>query len=240
MDYHNFFGSIPHAGAIDSMSMHQRDPRILKYIGDFVNAFDGNYGLGLGSETSQVGAICYPTPIDKMVKERLHVHCYARYMDDSYMILPTMEEAVYCYEEIKKEAVKLGIEINDSKTKIHNIASDDFEFLKKRVHITENGRIILRLTRDNIREEESRIVYLREEYEAGRMPLEAILQSYQSWRSYAQKYNAHEAVHNMDRFFSAVFDDILFELRCDLNIDKIRFGNPPIGEIQRKRNEKTA
>lgn len=238
MDYHDYFGSIPHEGAIVSMAQKQTDPRICKHISVFVNAFDGDHGLGLGSETSQVGAICYPTPIDKLIKEKFRVHCYARYMDDSYMIFRTREEALACYAEVKTEAAKLGIAINDRKTKIHNLAADDFEYLKKRVHITETRKIIFRLTRQNIQDEQDRLIYLREEYEAGRMPLEAILQSYQSWRGYAQKYNAHEAVHNMDRFFVAVFDDVLTELCNELNKKHISFAHPPIGEIQKKKKEK--
>ena len=209
MDYHAFFDSIPHAGAIAALSVNQPDERVRRYIADGVNAYDGDAGLGLGSEMSQTGAACYPTPIDKFVKEGLHVFCYARYNDDSYMILPTRAQAVRCLEAVRQKAAAYGLEIHPEKTRIHNLATDDFTFLKKRVHITDSGRIVLRLTRDNIRREEERICRHKEEYDAGRMPLSAILQSYQSWRSYAQKYNACAAVGRMDRYFTAVMGDVL-------------------------------
>lgn len=204
MDLHDFFGSIPHSGAIEDMTRHITDERINHYVGQFVNAFDGEYGLGLGSETSQIGAISYPNPVDRLVKEKLRVHCYARYMDDSYLIHPDRDYVYYCLEEIKKVTDKLGITVNDRKTIVHNMKTDDFVFLKKRIHITNTGKIVMRLTRENVCQERQRILFLRKEYDAGRIPKESIKQSYQAWRGYAKKYDSYHTVGDMDKFFDEV------------------------------------
>lgn len=209
MDYHDFFGSIPHADVIRVMTDGLFDYRISNYVADFINAFDGDCGLGLGSETSQIGAISYPSPVDKLAKEKLGLHCYGRYMDDSYLIHPDRDYGVYCYKEIEKALASSGIQMNKKKTLIHNMETDDFVFLKKRVHITDQGRIIMRLTRDNYREEKQRILYLREEYDAGRIPINSIKQSYNSWRGYAKKYDNYRTVGKMDKFFYGVMHDII-------------------------------
>ena len=112
----------------------------------------------------------------------------------------------------------LGIQINDRKTVIHNMKSDDFVFLKKRIHITDTGKIVMRLTRDNLQEERKRILYLREEYNAGRMPIESIMQSYQSWRGYAKKYNSYHTVRDMDKFFFSVMEWFLILLKMIINL----------------------
>lgn len=208
MDYHGFFDSIPHDLAIAALQAHQTDPLVRKYTADFINAFDGSRGLGLGSEVSQIAAALYPTPVDKLVKDELRVHCFARYNDDSYLIHPDRRYAESCLERISAKAAELGLEIHRAKTKIHNLATDDFIFLKKRVHITDSGRIILRLTRANIRREEERIRTQRIEYDAGRIEIGAILQSYQCWRGYAKKYNAYGAVGRMDRYFMKIMGDV--------------------------------
>lgn len=223
MDYHGFFNSIPHAKATEATQAHQPDPMIRQLIADFINAFDGDCGLGLGSEISQIVAALYPTPIDRFVKEQLQIHCYARYNDDSYIIHPDREYALYCLEEVTKKAAEFGLTIHRSKTRVHNLASDDFEYLKKRIHITDRGRIILRLSRKNIQREEARIRMQRREYDAGRMPFMAILQSYQCWRNYAQTYNAHGAVGNMDRYFLSVMGDLILK---ETGKEHIRFGHP--------------
>lgn len=228
MDFHGFFDSIPHAGAIDALQAHQRDPLVRKYTADFINAFDGTKGLGLGSEICQIAAALYPTPVDKMVKEELRVRCYARYNDDSYLIVPDRRYAEYCLTRITEKAAELGLEVNPAKTKIHNLATDDFTFLKKRVHITSSGKILFRLTRANIRREEQRIRDQRAEYDAGRMMLEAILQSYQCWRAYAQEHNAYGAVGNMDRYFMRIMGAAI---RKEFGATRVDFRHPRPGKM---------
>ena len=226
MDYHGFFDSIPHDKALAALQEHQSDPLVRKYTADFINAFDGCTGLGLGSEVSQIAAALYPTPVDRLVKEELRAPIYARYNDDSYFIAQDRSRALYCLRRITEKAAELGLEVHEDKTKIHNLASDDFTFLKKRVHITDTGRILFRLTRANIRREEERIRLHRVEYDAGRMAPAAILQSYQCWRAYAQKYDAYGAVGNMDKYFTAVMGDML---RKNYPGQRVRYGHPPRG-----------
>lgn len=223
MDFHGYFDSIPHDKAIAAMCEGQGDPTIKKYIARFIDEFDGDVGVGLGSEVSQVCAALYPTPLDKMIKEKFRIHCYGRYNDDSYIIHPDRQYAVQCLNEIKKKAKELGLEINERKVKIHNLASDDFVFLKKRVHLTDSGKVILRLTRANIIREEQRIRDHMKEYNAGRMPFMAILQSYQCWRSYAKTYNAYAAVGRMDKYFVEIMRDVI---RKETNGKRINFARP--------------
>lgn len=211
MDYHDFFGSIPHEGTIEVMSKGLKDENLRYYTRMFIDAFDGDKGLGLGSETSQLGAILYPNPIDRLFKEKYKVHCYGRYMDDSYALFADRKEAETAFAEAKELAKRIGIEINDKKTHIHNLASDDFEYLKKRIRIEKSGRIVMRLTRANIRNERKRILEMKAEYDAGRMPISSIMQSYQSWRGYAKSYNAYHTVGQMDKFYWSVMGDILNE-----------------------------
>ena len=128
-----------------------------------------------------------------------------------------------CLNEIKKKAKELGLEINERKVKIHNLASDDFVFLKKRVHLTDSGKVILRLTRANIIREEQRIRDHMKEYNAGRMPFMVILQSYQCWRSYAKTYNAYAAVGRMDKYFVEIMRDVI---RKETNGKRINFARP--------------
>lgn len=209
MDYHDYFNSIPHEGVKQMLTAPFADQRIVNYTNGFVDLFHGDKGLGLGSEISQVGGVIYPTPIDKLVKEQYRIHCYGRYNDDSYIICHDKAYALECLEAIKTKAKETGIEVNDSKTKIHNLASDDFTFLKKRIHITDNGKIVMRITRQNFKREQERIRTQRAEYDAGRMKPESILLSYQAWRSYAKTYDNYRTVGKMDKYFYSIMGDII-------------------------------
>ena len=47
-----------------------------------------------------------------MIKERLGIKFYGRYMDDFYLIHHDKEYLQYCLEEIRKFLVSLGLELN--------------------------------------------------------------------------------------------------------------------------------
>lgn len=210
MDFHDYFGSIPHEGLNTGLCDLVDDRRVDYFVRFFIDAFDGDTGIGLGSEISQVGAIYYPTPVDKLIENELGVHCYARYMDDSYIIHPDLQYLAQCLDIVREALRARGITMNERKTLIRPL-TDDFVYLKKRVHIEDTGRVVLRLTRENINQERKRIVFMREEYDAGRMPPSSIWQSYQSWRGYAKKYNGYRTVGGMDRFFADTMKGVKFD-----------------------------
>lgn len=207
-DFSEFFDSIPHNGAIECLSCGVSDELVRKYIADFINAFDGDVGVGLGSEISQVAAVRYPDPIDKFVKNELGIDCFGRYMDDGYIIHQDRRYVVECVERIAEKSREYGLQLNMKKTKVHNLANDNFVFLKKRVCLKQSGKVLVRLSRENLKAERKRIKHMREEYDAGRMPVESIVQSYKSWRGHAKKYNAYHEIGDMDKLFATVMKGV--------------------------------
>lgn len=95
------------------------------------------------------------------------------------------------------------------KTKIHNLSNDNFFFLKKRIRLKENGKVLVRLSRENLKAERERIKKMRSEYDAGRMPVDSIVQSYKSWRSHASKYNSYHEIGDMDKIFASTMKGVL-------------------------------
>ncbi len=211
MDLHDYFGSVPHKPLIDKFCCLLRDERLHYFVGFFINSFDGDTGIGLGSEISQDGAIFYPSDIDKMIQCRLGVHCYGRYNDDSYIIHPDIKYLERCRELIAEKYREHGIAMNPKKTVIRPL-TDGWTFLKKRVYLKDTGKIVLRLTYDNIRAERRRIAHMRGEYDARRITDSSILQSYQAWRSYAGKYNSYRVIGEMDRYFAEKMKGVHFGL----------------------------
>lgn len=205
LDYSKFFSTVPHDRAIQLITQDQTDERICVYISSFVTDYGGTQGLGLGAENSQLCAILYPTALDKFIKERLHIHCYGRYMDDSYIIHPDAAYVRYCVKQITLFAAALGITINQCKSKIHNLRTDDFTFLKKHVHITATHKIIFSITHKTYAQERRALLQAYAEYTAGHIPLPAIIHGYQARRCYVQKYAGYHLVHELDKLFTALF-----------------------------------
>lgn len=75
-------------------------------------------GIQIGNYTSQIFANIYLNEVDQFIKHELKIRYYARYLDDSIIIVKTKEEAKRALEEITKFLrEKLKLELN-SKTQI--------------------------------------------------------------------------------------------------------------------------
>lgn len=59
-------------------------------------------GLALGNQSSQWFVLYYLDRIDRLVKEKLRINGYVRYMDDFILIHRDKRYLQYCLEEINK------------------------------------------------------------------------------------------------------------------------------------------
>lgn len=204
MDYSNYFGSIDHRILLQMLRRVIEDDRIYALTKHFIDCFKGDVGLGLGSEISQICAILYPNQIDHYIKEQLHIKGYGRYMDDSYIIHEDIDYLRHCLQEIERLAADLGLRLNPKRTQIVRL-DGHFEYLKKRIHLTDSGKVVMRLTRKNITKRRQLLKKHKEMLDAGRIDFKSIRQSYQSWRGYAIKSDSYRTVQSMDKLFNELF-----------------------------------
>lgn len=90
------------------------DERMVEFAMLFVYAF-GEYGLGLGSETSQINAVTYNSANDHHIKEVLRCKYYGRYMDDSYFICESKEHAQRILDVMLGKYAEYGIKTSPKK-----------------------------------------------------------------------------------------------------------------------------
>lgn len=198
-DYTNYFGCIVHEYLLNMIRPYIDDDRVFDLIAYFIDCFPGDRGLGLGSEISQICAVFYTNGIDHYFKDRLGVHGYAKYMDDSYAISEDLGRLKEYQEIVNEKSAELGLEINSKMTQITKFDGGSFIYLKKRVFITEKNRIVMRLTPKNITQRRQKINRQNTLISEGRMTPESQRQSFVSWRGYAEKYDSHRSVENLER-----------------------------------------
>lgn len=101
-------------------------------------------GLPLGNQSSQWFALLYLNPLDRLIKEKLRIKGYVRYMDDFILISRDKKYLQYCLKEIdvfcKKE---LGIMLNN-KTQIGKVYNG-IDFLGFRHTLSDSGKVIRKL-----------------------------------------------------------------------------------------------
>ena len=202
VDYHNYFGSIDHERLLQMLRPLIEDDRVFDLAAYFINCFPGNVGLGLGSEISQMCAVLYPNSLDHYMKDTLQVHGYARYMDDSYAISESMDRLRDYREVITRKSAELGLQLNEKMTQITKFDGGSFTYLKKRVFITEENKIVMRLTPKNITQRRRGIKKQNILIADGRMTQEARQQSFNSWRGYAEKFDCYTSIKRLESMLS--------------------------------------
>lgn len=77
-------------------------------------------GLPIGNMTSQIMAIFYLNELDHFIKEKLHIKCYIRYMDDLILLHHDKEYLKVCLKKIEEKIDELKLNLND-KTQIYEL-----------------------------------------------------------------------------------------------------------------------
>lgn len=192
MDYHDYFASVDHDALKHLYSRLPIDSRLYGMTCYLIDCFDGDKGLGLGSEVSQISAVYYLNSVDHLAKDKLGIHCYGRYMDDSYLIA-SREDAVEALGEIARLSGEMGLKLNPKATQVRPL-TQGWHYLKKRVKLTDTGRVVMRLERKNVKRERDRLKANAEAVAAGEMPQSSAEMSWQSWAAYADRYDAHRTL----------------------------------------------
>lgn len=202
-DFSGFFDSIMHEPI---RALHEQcftDPRLIDFSMAFYDAF-GEYGLGLGSECSQIGAIAYLDALDHFVKQTLGIHAYGRYMDDGYLIHESREYLADCLECIRDFTAVLGLTLSPKKTQIVRL-TDGFRFLKSRHQLLDSGRIIITPWRETVVRMRRKLAKFKVLVDTNKMAYEDALGTYLSWRGSLLKQDAHRTAREMDKVFYGHF-----------------------------------
>ena len=153
-DITKFFYSINH----DAMKRCIRkyfDDEGIQWICDlFIDSIEGD-GLPLGNQCSQVFALMYLNEMDHIIMDGLQCKRYGRYMDDFFLISEDKEYLEMCKKAIELHLDTLCLTLNN-KTEIVPIRKG-IRFLGFHTYITEDGKVIRKLTGDNKRQVKKRL-----------------------------------------------------------------------------------
>ena len=207
-DFSKYFDSIDHDVLYRMYAKEFKDERILKLVKNIHDSINGGKGVALGNEVSQTDALMAANPIDHMVKEVLRIKYYGRYMDDFYLIHPSKEYLKYCLKEIKKKAEELGLQLNEKKTKIVPITTG-INFLGFRFYMTSTGKVVVRLKAKNKNRRRRKLRKQKKLLLQGKIRMEDIQQSYDSWKAHAKRGNTYYMLRDMDKYFYGLFKDFI-------------------------------
>lgn len=209
-DLTSFFDSIPHWAVVQLLSKNFSDKRIVNLTEDMIRQFDPDNllydrrGLGLGSQISQVLAPAVASHVDHFIKDKLSVKYYGRYMDDFYLIHPDKEYLKKCLDAITEECKKFGLVLSERKTHIIKL-SHGFTFLKVRIYITSSGKIVQKIHPTSVTRQRRKLKKLHVQYLEGKVTFGDVYNSFQSWKSHANRFDAYHTIQNMQQLFDRLF-----------------------------------
>lgn len=215
-DFKGYYASIPHDKIKEKAKEWMADERLYSIFCDWVDDFmkrgtsDGTpYGIGLGSEISQLIGCQYANPIDHYFKDHLGIHGYGRYNDDGYIISESLEDLHKYLQILRRLADAIGIVLSEKKCQITPFHGHGFRFLKLRFRLTQTGRVVIKPSRKTIRDVRRKLKKFRKRLDAGKMEFDDIAASYQSWRAYVKHCASNQTLYAMDSFFLQMFREEL-------------------------------
>lgn len=182
-DIRKYFESIDHdvlKGKLEKFP----DEEIKELLYHIIDSYEHTPGKGLpmGNQSSQWFALYYLDRLDRLIKEKLRIKYYVRYMDDGVIVHPDKEFLKNALATMRGLVEEDGLTFNE-KTQIFPI-SQGVDFLGFHYYLTDTGKVIKKLRTSNKRRFKRRMKSFQKKYRNGEMTFQEITQSVAS-------YNGH-------------------------------------------------
>lgn len=209
-DITNYFGSTPHETAKRASLKNVDDEWVATKVKDIIDSFnqgeDPDVGMGLGSQVTQLTQLAVLDEMDHMIKEKLGIKQYIRYMDDFILIHNDKEYLKRCLELINKHVMALDLKLNIKKTKIFQL-KQGVKFLGFSFNLTDTGKVIMRLNKENITSEKRKLKKMKKLANEGVVTKEEIDACYKSWKAHAAQGNTYSLLKKMDIFYDNLWKE---------------------------------
>lgn len=200
-DIHDYFNSIDHEILYNLLSAIVEDTEINLLMYRLIRAFGRYKGLGLGSQIAQTCALLYQNKLDHILKERVRIKEYARFMDDGYAFCYSKEDAHQCYQAVLDCIAMLELEANPRKTHISKLKSG-MTFLRLLYKVKQND-LVVRPCYTSVTRARRKIRHFQKRLQEESISPESVEQSYNSFRGGLKaKSCCYHILQAMDNYYT--------------------------------------
>lgn len=204
-DISNYFGSTSHDVAKAAVRKRVDDDWVYEKVCDIVDSFnqgaDPNVGMGLGSQVTQLIQLSVLDELDHIVKEKLHIKQYIRYMDDFILIHEDREYLKYCLTVIEEHLRGLNLKLSAKKTQLFPL-KQGIKFLGFHFYLTNTGKVIRKITPDNVCNERRKLKKLFQRVKDGVMSFEDVDCCYTSWKAHLLRGNTYNIIQKTNKYYN--------------------------------------
>ncbi len=201
-DIRKFFYNIRHDVIKSMIARNFEDERVRKLIYHIIDSCP-DPGIPIGNQLSQWLAVLYLNDMDHMIKSKLGIKYYGRYMDDFYLIHQDKSYLKYCLKVIKNYLKGVGLELNQ-KTQIFPLRHG-IDFLGFHTYLTDSGKVIRKLRRNSKNKMKKKIRKYKKMLDKGLITEKEIKLSLKAWKAHASHGNCYNLIKNMEEYYKEVF-----------------------------------
>lgn len=203
-DITKFFYNISHEKLKEIVSYHfGYDKDICWLCNLFIDSTEGK-GIPLGNQINQGFALLYLDSMDKLIKDKLNIKYYGRYMDDFYLIHKDKDYLKYCLEVITDHLQTLDLTLN-GKTQIFPF-KNGVNYLGFHTYVTANGKVIRKLKNQNKRNAQKKYVKMAKLVAAGKLSIDKFNASYNAWKNHISHGNCYKLGQVMDEKIMTILE----------------------------------
>lgn len=196
-DIHHFFESLDHNIIKAQLRKRITNEHYLNMLYDIIDSFPGEKGIGLGSQVSQLLALMYLDEMDHIIKEKLHIKYYIRYMDDFILVDHNREKLSYSLAELRKYLDTLGLSLN-KKTTLQKL-SQGVIFLGWKFILTDTGKVILKPDKRKLTAKRRKLRGIKRQQAAGNLSEKDVMQIKQGMIAHLEHGNARRVIEQIVR-----------------------------------------
>lgn len=164
-----------------------------------------NPGIPIGNQSSQLIALLYLDWMDHWLKDDMGLE-YGRYMDDFAVVHESKQFLKDLLAQIKERVEKIGLKLNP-KTQIYPL-KNGIDFLGFHLYLTNTGKVVKKVRAKSIDNTRRKLKKFRKLVDEGRMDIESVWQSYQSWLGHVSHGDSYHLRVKMDRCFYNLFPEL--------------------------------
>lgn len=202
-DVRKYFYNINHGILKKMLRKHISCPDTLWLCDMIIDSTEGDVGIPIGNQSSQLFALLYLSGMDHYIKEKLGIKMYGRYMDDFYIIHKDKSVLQKCLAEIKRYVGELGLELNE-KTNIFPLRNG-IDFLGFHSYLTDTGKVIRKLRGDKKHKIRRKYRKMKKLLDEGRLPMERIELSHQSTIGHIKRGNCYHLLQEIETYYNELF-----------------------------------
>ena len=183
----------------DSVKYHAEIPKETKTGEKFMKK-----SVDIGDQVSQDIGVFFPTRLDNYAKIVRGCKRYGRYMDDIYIIGETKEYVESIIEGIQREAEKMGMFINEKKTRVTKL-SGTYKYLQVKYSLADTGKVIKRINPQSVTRERKKIIAYKRLLDKGIMSYDDVEKDVRSWMGSFARIMSKQQIKNMKTLYKELF-----------------------------------